>query len=159
QTPLPSFEVASVRPFNPQGKGPIGTNGGPGTRDPGLYTGRGMTLTLYLCVAFNLADCEEQIRGPGWLDTEKYDVAANVPPGTTKAECQQMLQNLLIERFRMVVHHETKMLSVYELVVAKNGSKLKESAVNASNLDTSPAGTLTKIEKDGDGFPLLPAGR
>ena len=72
------FEVASVRPYV-QGSGPTGTQGGPGSRDPERYLGRGMPLRLYLCVGFATADCQEQIAGPGWIDSEKYDIAANVP--------------------------------------------------------------------------------
>jgi uncharacterized protein (TIGR03435 family) len=157
-TPAPSFEVASVRASTQQEKGPIGTSGGPGTRDPERYTGRGMPLRLYLCVAFATADCQQQISGPGWIDTEKYDVAANVPPRATKEQFQEMLQNLLVERFKLVLHHETKTLPVYELVIAKNGPKLKESLATP-NADPPPDGPPAKLEKDPDGFPVLPLGR
>jgi uncharacterized protein (TIGR03435 family) len=156
----PSFEVASVRPHSPQDKTPSGTNGGPGMRDPEHYFGRGMSLRFYLCVAFGIVDCQQQISGPGWIDSEKYDIAANVPPGTTKEQFQKMLQNLLVERFQLVLHHETRILPVYELVIAKNGPKLKES------VETPSPDPPLKVERDAhglvardaDGFPRLPPG-
>ncbi|HEY1760904.1 MAG TPA: TIGR03435 family protein [Bryobacteraceae bacterium] len=153
-----SFEVASVRPYSQQESGPTGTSGGPGTRDPERYTGRGMPLRLYLCVAFATPDCQQQISAPNWIDTEKYDVAANVPPRATKEQFQKMLENLLVERFKLALHHETKTLPVYELVTAKNGPKVRES-VETPNADPPPVGPPSKIENDANGFPVLPPGR
>jgi uncharacterized protein (TIGR03435 family) len=152
----PTFDVASVRPYNERDTGPTGTDGGPGTRDPERFSGRGGSLRFYLCVAVDASDCQEQISGPRWID-DKYDLVANVPPGTTKDQFQKMLQNLLVERFKLVLHHETKTLPVYELVLAKNGPKLKPSVdtVDASPPPNSPP---TKFEKDPDGFPVLPPG-
>jgi len=66
------------------------------------------------------------------------------------------MRNLLAERFRLAVHHETKLLHVYELVVAKNGPKLKEAASSAA---PAPPGDLSRIQKDADGFPIIPPGR
>ena len=152
-----TFDVASVRTAAPQSVG-IGTQGGPGSRDPEHFTGRGMPLRLYLCLAYAAVDCQLQISGPGWIDSEKYDVVVNIPAGTTKEQYQMMLQNLLTERFQLVLHHETKVLPVYELVVAKDGPKLKESSATPAD-DTPVPGPPGKIEMDKDGFPILPPGR
>jgi uncharacterized protein (TIGR03435 family) len=114
-----------------------------------------MPLRLYLCVAFATPACQEQISGPGWIDREKYDIVAKVPPGTSKEQFQKMLQNLLAERFRLAIHHEIRTLQVFDLVVAKNGPKLQESTVG----DAPAAGLPGRVEHDVDGFPLLPPGR
>jgi len=153
----PSFEVASVRPHSPQDNDQPTRNGGPGTRDPEHYFARGMPLRILLCTAFAAADCQQQISGPGWIDSEKYDLAANVPPGTTKEQFQTMLQNLLTERFQLVLRQETKILSVYELVIAKNGPKLKES-VEAPLSNDPPPGPPEKVQHDDEGYPILPPG-
>lgn len=58
----------------------------------------------------------------------KYDIAAKVPPGITMADTRVMLQNLLIARLRLKMHHETRPLPGYEVVVAKSGAKMKEAA-------------------------------
>jgi uncharacterized protein (TIGR03435 family) len=66
-----------------------------------------------------------QVEGPGWLDAERYDIAAKVPPGTTQEQVTGMWQNLLTERFAMKLHHESREFQVDELTIAKGGSKLQ----------------------------------
>jgi uncharacterized protein (TIGR03435 family) len=68
-----------------------------------------------------------------------YEVTATMPPDTTKAQFQTMLQNLLAERFHLVAHHETRNFPAYELVVDKGGPKMKESAVQPDD-GALPAG-------------------
>jgi uncharacterized protein (TIGR03435 family) len=68
-----------------------------------------------------------------------------------------MLQNLIAERFQLVIHHDTKMFPVYELVVAKSGPKLKES-VESSGAVAPPVNT-SPVARDEEGFPLLPLGQ
>jgi uncharacterized protein (TIGR03435 family) len=50
-----------------------------------------------------------------------------------------MFQKLLAKRFKVVVHHDTRVLSVFELVVAKNGSKSKEPVEATNAVPASPA--------------------
>jgi len=108
--PNPTFEVASVKlsaPVPPNGGVYFGPpRGGPGTPDPGQITWtyatmRGMLMTAY-------AVKEYQVSGPGWLDTERYDVIVKVSPGATKEQVNVMWQNLLAERFGMMLHDESK---------------------------------------------------
>jgi uncharacterized protein (TIGR03435 family) len=65
-------------------------------------------------------------------DTQ-YDVAAKAEgdAAPTRAEFRQMLQRLLVDRFKLQVHREMREIPVYALVVAKNGSRLKEAASDA----------------------------
>src|SRR3954470_23853955 len=127
QTPKPEFEVASVKPATPLG--PIGQRadrkGGPGTPDPGLYSCRNCPINWVLDEAYDLKPYEFQ--GPDWLTTTRFDFEARIPPGTTKAVFLQMLQNLLVDRFKLAVHREPKSMEVYEMTVAKNGPKFRES--------------------------------
>jgi uncharacterized protein (TIGR03435 family) len=69
-----------------------------------------------------------QISGPGWLEMERYEIAAKVPAGATKEQVNVMWQNLLAERFGVKLHHESKEFQVEELVVGSGGAKLKETA-------------------------------
>jgi uncharacterized protein (TIGR03435 family) len=62
------------------------------------------------------------------MDSQRFDVIAKVPDGATKKDAQIMLQNLLADRFKLKLHKESKAASVYELVVAKGGIKMKEAA-------------------------------
>jgi uncharacterized protein (TIGR03435 family) len=68
----------------------------------------------------------DQVAGPDWISTEHYAVIAKWPEGATQADIPGMLQSLLKERFHLVVHHEERSVSVYSLVAAPGGSKLKE---------------------------------
>jgi uncharacterized protein (TIGR03435 family) len=51
---------------------------------------------------------------------------ANVPPDTTKAQALVMLQNLLIDRFNLKLHRETRIIPHYELTVARDRPTLKQ---------------------------------
>jgi uncharacterized protein (TIGR03435 family) len=93
-----------------------------------------------------------QVTAPDWMGTERYDIVAKVPAGASKAQVRVMWQNLLKERFGMVVHHESKEFPVDELTVAKGGSKLKETEdPNVEPL--TPAAGPPKPDKNG--FPQL----
>jgi uncharacterized protein (TIGR03435 family) len=140
------FEVASVKPSGPQSV--RGSHGGPGTSDPGQFSFSSATLQDILYRAYGLEDVQ-QISGPSWLGEEKYDFICKIPPGTTKQQFQLMLQNLLAERFKLTLHHQTKDFPVYELVAGKNGPKLKDST----------GSDLARPTAEKDGFPSLPAGR
>jgi uncharacterized protein (TIGR03435 family) len=76
-----------------------------------------------------------QLKGPDWLGNTRFDVNARVPPGATRDQYHLMLQNLLAERFKLALHHETKEVTTYDLVVAKGGPKLKEAAVDPNAPD------------------------
>jgi uncharacterized protein (TIGR03435 family) len=79
-----------------------------------------------------------QIAGaPSWVDSEKYDIEAKIDsrmaeelekldPAQRRLERQRMLQVLLADRFQLKVHRESRDVPVYALVIAKNGSKLRE---------------------------------
>jgi uncharacterized protein (TIGR03435 family) len=57
-----------------------------------------------------------------------FDIAAKADRELPKEQIQHMLQTLLADRFKLVLHHENKVESVYKLAVAKSGLKLHESA-------------------------------
>jgi len=69
----------------------------------------------------------DQIISPVWFKTEHFTIVAKAAEPSTESQFRLMLQNLLAERFKLAFHRETKMLSVYEMVVAKGGPKLVES--------------------------------
>jgi uncharacterized protein (TIGR03435 family) len=155
-----TFEVASVKPApppNPGGPMFVGSRGGPGTPDPGQITWTNATLKNLLMIAYDVK--LYQINGPSWLDTERYNIVAKVPEGATKEQVNVMWQNLLKERFGMVLHHESKEFQVSELVVAKSGSKLKETTLdpNAPPLapPPPPSGPPGPPKMDKNGFPEM----
>ena len=156
-----TFEVASVKPSEAP-EGPIPgfgrAIGGPGSNSPGQFTSTGMSLRrLLFQIAYNFKDY--QYAAPAWMDKERYDVVAKVPPGITRDQFRVMLQNLLIDRFKITSHHEQREVTMYDLVVVKGGPKMKPSTVDpkAALAGPGPGGSL-HLERDADGFPAIPAG-
>ncbi|HWC95347.1 MAG TPA: TIGR03435 family protein [Candidatus Sulfopaludibacter sp.] len=78
-----------------------------------------------------------QISGPEWLGSVRYHIAAKAPGPASVKELKLMLQSLLAERFQLKLHHESKDFMVYALVVAKTGSKLKESQTEGEGATTN----------------------
>jgi len=76
-----------------------------------------------------------QVSGPEWLVTDRFDIAAKMPDGTTRDDVPAMLQALLVERFKLAAHLETAEHPVLGLVVAKSGSKLQESTAAPEAID------------------------
>jgi uncharacterized protein (TIGR03435 family) len=156
--PSVTFEVATVKAAAPMGGGRvmIGVQGGPGSRDPGRITYSAMPLKFLLQNAYGVKGY--QISGPAWLDTERYDITAKVPEGATKEQVSVMLQNLIVERFGLKFHKETKEFPLYELSAAKNGPKLKPAAAAPADApEPPPVAGPPPMGKDG--FPVLPTGR
>ena len=156
-----TFEVASVKPAAPiiGNRIAVMLRGGPGTPDPGQITYTNVTVKNVLTAGYGVKSF--QISGPGWLDSERYDIVAKVPRGATKAEFMVMLQNLLAERFKLTLHREKKDLPMYALVVGKNGPKLKESVDEPKVGDPAADGPPLppgKLPMGKDGFPVLPPG-
>ncbi len=102
-----------------------GMRGGPGSPSPSRIDYEGVTLLQLITSAYGLP--EFQVSGPQWISSSLYEIVANVPPGTTRDTRNLMLQNLLAERFQLKAHHETQTRPIYELRIAKSGSKLTES--------------------------------
>jgi uncharacterized protein (TIGR03435 family) len=148
QSPQPlAFEAASLKPSTSTVRGSM--RGGPGTSDPIQLTMTNVTLLAMIVRAYDLKAF--QVVAPDWTSSRKYDVAAKVPLGSTKEQCNAMLQSLLAERFHLTLHRETKDLQGYELVVGKNGAKLalaKPVPDAAAESDAPPA-------IDANGFPKL----
>jgi uncharacterized protein (TIGR03435 family) len=130
------FEVASIKHSAPPANGliRIGGRGGPGSSDPGRATYNFASLRDLLVAAYDVKRYQVS-GGPDWLDSERFDIVAKVPEGTTKDQAKIMLQNLLADRFKMTLHRETKELPMYALIVGPKGPKLKETTV----VDPPPA--------------------
>jgi uncharacterized protein (TIGR03435 family) len=117
------YEAASIRPARADHPDGIGPSGGPGTADPNRVRYSYYPLSLLMMIAYDMN--VHQISLPEGLHSgDRYDIVANVPPGTTRAQALAMLQNLLIDRFHLKLHRETRNLAHYELIVAQNGPKL-----------------------------------
>jgi uncharacterized protein (TIGR03435 family) len=146
---VPEFDAVSVKLSTGADHGPPNSDGGPGTRYPEWF-GTNSTLRMLISRAYGLIDSAKQISGPDWIDGKQFAVDARVPPGTSKEQFQQMLQKMLAERFGLAAHREAIMLPVYELVVAKNGPKLKAS--DFAPVVVSSSGTSPSADHDPNGI-------
>jgi len=153
------FEVASVKPMPPSSPQFPAPTGGPGTTDPGQLTWSGVPLKWLLKTAYDVR--LYQISGPAWLDSEQYMIVAKVPEGATKEQVNLMWQNLLKDRFGVVVHHESRGFQGEEMTLAKGTSKLKETDLldSAARTDSTPQtkpGTDSKTGPADDLHRFLP---
>jgi uncharacterized protein (TIGR03435 family) len=113
-----TFDVASIKPSRP-GAEEGGLHPAPG----GLrYIGSNWVLRNYLSVAYQVKP-SQIAGGPGWVDTEFYDLNAEAEKPSSIEALHIMLQNLLTERFKLRFHFETKEMSAYVLTVDKGGPK------------------------------------
>lgn len=151
----PAFDVASIKKATAQ-TGPFANATGcwstPPFSETGMYTCYNATVALLAFQAYGLK--QYQMNGVN-DDKDKYTVHAKMPPGTSQDEINPMLQNLLAERFKLTFHWETREVQGYDLVVAKNGLKIKETAEPPTPA-ASPV-TLGKVEKDDAGFAIYAA--
>jgi uncharacterized protein (TIGR03435 family) len=90
----------------------------------GKYVNRDATMLNLIEAAYDLSE-DSIAGGPGWLNSDLFDVIAKVPDGTTPATAKLMLQALLADRFALVVRNETRLVPRFVLSVGKGGSKLK----------------------------------
>jgi len=113
----PSYDVASVKP-NKSGS----QNSGTSTRN-GQLTATNVTLRAMIRNAYGLQDFQI-VNGPGWVDSERFDIIAKAEGEPSPADRRLMMQGLLADRFKLASHRETKEMGVYNLVLARPDGKL-----------------------------------
>ncbi len=152
----PAFEVASIKPGDPMSQQPSLT-----LPSRGRLTAENMSLKRLIGFAYNKRPVEIS-GGPGWIDSQKYNIeakagnAAAIPSGPAGlAQMRSMMQALLADRFMLVVHREMKEQQVYDLVVAKGGPKLKKAA-NTSASDQGLHGGSGQVTGIAAPISLLP---
>jgi uncharacterized protein (TIGR03435 family) len=119
-----AFEVATIKPVDSDGKsGRFITMQG-----ANRFVEKDYTLKLLIAAAYDL-NPRTISGGPAWITTDHYDIQA-VTPGDVRPDHDEqmtMLRSLLADRFKLTFHREPKVFSIYQLELAKNGPKLKES--------------------------------
>jgi uncharacterized protein (TIGR03435 family) len=117
---IPSFEVANIKPNDPV-RNPNVVAGWSATRSGLRAVG---SVRALIRQAYDVED-ERIAGGPKWFDSDVFEIDAKSSAPANPGELRVMLQSLLAERFNLRMHSETRQLSIYSLVVAKNGSKLQ----------------------------------
>jgi uncharacterized protein (TIGR03435 family) len=120
-TPSPSFEAASIKPPRPLEVGQSRSN-------RTTRAGIDWVADLRRCVAFAYGVREYQVSGPSWMADSWFEIVTRAPAGSREADLPEMMRALLIERFKLEAHKETKEFPGFGLVVAKDGPKMTVAA-------------------------------
>jgi uncharacterized protein (TIGR03435 family) len=122
----PKFEVASVKPGDRDSR-QVGVH----SDNSGRFATTNTTLKILVGYAYGVEN-NQIANGPAWTDSDVWSIEAKSESrfqvGLDDSKIRLMLQSLLADRFHLSVHRETKEQPVYELVIAKGGPKLKETA-------------------------------
>ncbi len=78
------------------------------------YLVRQATMVDLISLAYNI-DNDKILGGPSWLETDRFDVSARAPAGSTPEQAQLMVQALLAERFSLKLHKDSKELPGFVL--------------------------------------------
>ena len=157
----PSFEVASIKPSDPDSQLKIDFAAG------GRLFVTHATLRFLIKIAYDISD-DQITGGPGWISSTRFDVQGK-PAIPTPGDPQTMtkdqllmfhgptrlrLQKLLADRFQLEIRKESKPMPIFALVVAKGGPKMKpDSSPGDSELKTGNGrGVLTATRV---GMPAL----
>ncbi len=94
--------------------------------ESGTVTLRYYTMRSLITAAYKEVIRDEYLTGgPGWMDSDHFDVIAKTAPGTPKDTMRLMLQKALADRFHLAAHREQKPMPVFALTVSKRGPKLQ----------------------------------
>jgi uncharacterized protein (TIGR03435 family) len=110
----PQFEAADVHVSASPSNAALRVQPGHG----GRYEARNARMVDLIRVAYGYTN-DKIIGGPTWLEMDRFDVTAKVPAGSTPDAIKLMLQELLAERFRLLVHKDTRLLPGHVLRVGK----------------------------------------
>ena len=117
----PAFEAADVR-VSPRPTYP-GFEGAALRGD--RYILRHATLVDLIAIAYSV-DAVYIVGGPIWLEADRFDITAKVPPTTSPGTMKLMLQSLLHDRFKLVIHTGSKPMPAFVLTTGNGKPKLKE---------------------------------
>lgn len=122
----PSFDVASIRPAEPE-QGRQG-NARPHRihTTPGNVVMRNASMTEAIQWAYGVEFY--QVSGPAWMPMTRFDIVAKAAGPASEDEMRRMTQSLLASRFGLQTHGEDKEMAGMALLVAKDGPKMKPSA-------------------------------
>jgi uncharacterized protein (TIGR03435 family) len=129
-----AFDVVSVKPNT------SGEQGGTSRAQPGRYQGTNVTLKRVIGLAYR--PVQEFAGGPGWIDTARFDIEARTESNPSQEQMLEMLRSLLANRFKLVVHKETKNSPVYALTLARRdgrlGPRLRRAEAECAAPDSAP---------------------
>src|SRR5579863_5332204 len=122
-TSAPAFVAADVHVSAKSRTPSMAAGGLRGTR----YLVRQATMVDLINLAYDV-DNDKILAGPNWLETDRFDVSARAPAGSTSEQAKWMLQTLLAERFSLKLHKDSKELPGFALSMGSGKPKMKPAA-------------------------------
>ena len=107
----------------------------------GRYDLRRRTILELIQAAYNI-EPQRIFSGPKWLDLAQFDMVAKASPSTPPETLRLMLQAVLADRFKLVLHKDTKPLPAFVLRVGNGPLKIKQ----ADGSDAPPLVGLEQIQ-------------
>src|ERR1044071_6990321 len=99
QNSRPAFEVASIRPSI---NAPRQAVSAAGRTDGAQFRIAGLTIRDYISMGYAVK--LNQISGPDWITTDRFDIAATLPVGSRPDQVPSMMETLLEDRFELKAH-------------------------------------------------------
>jgi uncharacterized protein (TIGR03435 family) len=91
------------------------------------YDLRSATMLYMISTAYGMPQ-SNIVGGPPWLGNDRFDIAAKVPQAAPREAINNMLKALLADRFKLVVHPDTRPMPAFVLTAGKGGKpKMKQS--------------------------------
>ena len=147
-----SFEVASIKPSNPNPTGPLGAT--PYVLPAlGRLTAQNTSLRILVMAAYQKQPFQI-VGGPTWFNSDKFDINARATDATlTTDQMLEALKTLLADRFKLKLRTETREVPIYALVLARSdgkfGAKMKASADTCPDYKVQQQQQLEAIAKGG----------
>jgi len=116
-----AFEVASIKPSAPQPTDRVTIRK---STDQGRLNYQNISLQDLISEAWRVQ--HRQISGPDWLSSQRFDIVAKLPEGVGQTNLPEMLKALLTDRFALKLHEEAKEMSIYAILPAKTGLRMKQ---------------------------------
>jgi uncharacterized protein (TIGR03435 family) len=104
----------------------------------GRYDLRNATMLDLIATAYSISDRDLIAGGPAWLERNRFDIAAKAPQDTPNASVRLMLQDLLAERFKLVVRRDTRPTNGFVLTLGKDKHKMTEAAGPGAGCQGNP---------------------
>jgi uncharacterized protein (TIGR03435 family) len=141
QRPAVHFDVASVKPGDP--------NDVRNSRDmsPGQYSVTNISVTDVIAVAFNVPP-ERIVNVPDWAGRERFTITARMPDGAPLVDRPKMVEALLVERFKLRAHIETRERSGYELIVSRQDGRLGDQVKRSATDCMAPRGADSPLASE-----------
>jgi uncharacterized protein (TIGR03435 family) len=151
--PEPTFEVVSVKANR------TGAPGGSLVMPPGRFSATNIPLKVLVTNAYQLSFFQV-VGGPDWVGADRFDVAARAPDGTPPEQTRAMVRTLLKDRFKLVVHMETRDTPIYALVKARAddrlGPNLKPSTTDCGPIREQRAAAIAEAARGRGGRVPVP---